>query len=375
MKAMILAAGKGTRMRPLTHELPKPMIPILGKPVMEYLVEELARHGFSEIMVNVSHLPERIEQYFGDGRRWDVEIGYSFEGHIDNGEIVSAPVGSAGGLKRIQEFSGFFDDTFLVVCGDALIDLDLTAAMRRHWQSGAMVSLVVCAVPEDRLPNYGVVVCDDKGRVTSFQEKPTVEEARSNLANTGIYIFEPDVLNLIPANCDYDIGSQLFPEILDRGLPFNAITLPFHWIDIGRLSDYWEASQQLMSGHLRDIGMPGRQRKPGVWAGLNIDVDWDHVRIEGPVYIGAGSHIEAGCTLIGPTWVGHGCHFQGGAYIARSILFEHTRIGAHGHVEEAVVFGRNCVDRNGNPILDGTAELDWVSDAREVSALDARAVS
>ncbi|MED5406698.1 MAG: nucleotidyltransferase family protein, partial [Pseudomonadota bacterium] len=126
MKAMILAAGKGTRVRPLTHKMPKPMIPVLGKPVMEYLVEQLGRHRFDQIMVNVSHLAHSIESYFGDGRRWGVEIGYSFEGHLHNGETVAQPIGSAGGIRRIQDFGGFFDNTFLVVCGDALIDLDLT---------------------------------------------------------------------------------------------------------------------------------------------------------------------------------------------------------------------------------------------------------
>ena len=129
MKAMILAAGKGTRVRPLTHKMPKPMIPVLGKPVMEYLVEQLARHGFDQIMVNVSHLAHTIENYFGDGRRWGVEIGYSFEGYLQDGNTVAQPIGSAGGIRRIQDFARFFDDTFLVVCGDALIDLDLTEVL------------------------------------------------------------------------------------------------------------------------------------------------------------------------------------------------------------------------------------------------------
>ena len=183
---MILAAGKGTRVQPLTYEMHKPMIPVLGKPVMEYLIEQLATHEFRDIMVNVSHLPEPIETYFGDGRRWGVNIGYSFEGHIEKGELFGEPLGSAGGIKRIQEFGGFFNDTFMVVCGDAIIDLDLTEAVRKHWQSGAKASIVVKEVEQERLPNYGVVVSDDNENITSFQEKPSIEDAKSNLVNTGI---------------------------------------------------------------------------------------------------------------------------------------------------------------------------------------------
>ena len=364
MKAMILAAGKGTRVRPLTYELPKPMIPILGKPVMEYLVEELSRHGVREIMVNVSHLPDKIERYFGDGRRWGVQIGYSFEGYIEDGEITSTPVGSAGGLRRIQDFSGFFDDTFIVVCGDALIDLDLTKAVRRHWQHGAAASVCVHKVPQSRVSNYGVVVCDDSGAITSFQEKPAVSEAKSNLVNTGIYIFEPEVLDLIPSNREYDIGSELFPTLVKKDLPFYAVHEPFNWIDIGRLVDYWEANQQLMQGKLRDIRMPGKEVHPGIWTVLNVNIDWGGVHIEGPVYIGSSSRIEAGSEIIGPTWIGHGCHVQKGALISRSILFEYTRIGSAGCVEDSVVFGRYCVDKEGNTAHEADTQLDWVGDAR-----------
>lgn len=364
MKAMILAAGKGTRVQPLTYEMPKPMVPILGKPVMEYLIEELARHNVDEIMVNVSHLPDQIEHYFGDGRRWGVNIGYSFEGYIEEGEIVALPIGSAGGIKRIQDFSGFFDDTFIVVCGDALIDLDLTRALRKHWQTGAVASICVHKVPQSKVPNYGVVVCDTNGRIESFQEKPSVEEARSNLVNTGIYIFEPEVLDLIPSEQEYDIGGELFPKIVEQQLPFYAIHEPFNWVDIGRLSDYWEANQQLMQGKLRDILMPGKQVQPGVWTGINVRVDWSQVHIEGPVYIGSSSRIEAGAEIVGPTWIGHGCHVESGAIISRSILFEHTHIGSAGFVQDHVVFGRYCVDKDGNPAHDANGEIDWVGDAR-----------
>jgi mannose-1-phosphate guanylyltransferase len=364
MKAMILAAGKGTRVRPLTYELPKPMIPILGKPVMEYLIEELARYGISEIMINVSHLPEKIESYFGDGRRWGVSIGYSFEGYIENGSVIGTPLGSAGGMKKIQDFGGFFDETTLVLCGDALIDLNILDAVIRHKDSGAVASIVVKEVDRDRVPNYGVVVCEPDGRITSFQEKPSVEEARSNLVNTGIYIFEPRVLDLIPSGREYDIGSELFPAILQQGLPFHAVRTPFNWVDIGQVSDYWSATQAIMQGQVHNIGMPGKQVRPNVWTGLNVSVDWDQVQFEGPVYIGANSRIEAGCEIEGPTWISHGCHVQGGARISRSILFEYTRIGATGQIADSIVFGRFCVDKHGNALDTERADIDWVSDAR-----------
>ena len=365
MKAMILAAGRGTRVQPLTYELPKPMIPVLGKPVMEYLVEQLAAHHFRDIMVNVSHLPESIENYFGDGRRWGVNIGYSFEGRIQKGTVVSEPLGSAGGIKRIHEFGGFFDDTFLVVCGDAIFDLDLTAALRKHWQCGAKASIVVHQVPRKRVSNYGVVLCDGNGMITSFQEKPPVAEAKSTLVNTGICLFEPEILDQIPSGKVYDMGSQLLPKLIQKQLPFQAIELPFHWVDIGRLSDYWMANQQLMRGLLRGVNMPGREVLPKVWTGLNVKVDWDDVLIEGPVYIGANSRIEAGCEIHGPTWISHGCHLQGGAKVHRSILFEHTLLRKHGAVSEAVVFGRYCVDKEGQPVDSSGSGLGWVGDARD----------
>ena len=364
MKAMILAAGKGTRVQPLTYEMPKPMIPVLGKPVMEYLIEQLTVHGFREIMVNVSHLPKPIENYFGDGRRWGVDIGYSFEGHVENGHLLAEPLGSAGGIKRIQEFGGFFNDTFLVVCGDAIIDLDLTKALRKHWQSGAKASVVVKRIAKDKVSNYGVVACDDQQNVTSFQEKPSVEEAKSALVNTGIYIFEPEILDHIPSGEIYDIGGDLLPALIEKRIPFGAIELPFHWVDIGRLSDYWQANQQLMRGTFRGVTMPGTEVMPQVWTGLNVNIDWEDVLIEGPVFIGANSRIEAGCEIQGPTWISHGCHLEGGAKIHRSMLFEHTLLRKHGAVFEAVVFGKHCVDKEGRRVDNG-GELDWVGDARD----------
>ena len=367
MKAMILAAGKGTRVRPLTDEMPKPMIPIIGKPVMEYLIEELERHGFNEIMINVSHLPEKIESYFGNGSRFGVEIGYSFEGHIEETEIISEALGSAGGIKRIQDFGGFFDDTFLVVCGDALIDLDLTKAVREHWRSGAVASICTASVNAEDVSDYGVVVSDESGQITSFQEKPSIEDALSNQVNTGIYIFEPEVLDFIPSDKKFDIGSDLFPLLVDKRMRFNAINLPFNWIDIGRISDYWEANQKIMQGELRSIPMPGTQAKPGVWVGLNTQIDWQNCEINGPVYIGSGTRIEADVVINGPSWIGHGCHIRKNSQISKSIIFEYTRIGSDSVIENAVAYGKFFVDKDGHSFNDPDVHLDWVTDSRILS--------
>jgi mannose-1-phosphate guanylyltransferase len=348
MKAMILAAGKGTRVRPLTYDLPKPMIPVLGKPVMAYLIEHLRKHGITEIMVNVAHLHEKIEEYFGEGENFGVQIGYSFEGYTtETGEVVAVPIGSAGGRKKIQEFGGFFDDTTIVLCGDALIDLDLKAALLEHRRKGAVASVITREVPWDKVSSYGVVVTDKTGRITQFQEKPKQEEALSNYISTGIYIFEPEVIDMIPSGVEFDIGSQLFPLLAEKGLPFYAQTRPFNWLDIGSVSDYWEVLQNVLTGEVNHMDVPGIQIEPGLWVGLNTSIDWNGTTIKGPVYIGSGVKIEAGATIIGPTWIGHGSHICEGAEIVRSVLFEYTRVLTDVTLHETIVFKDYSIDRAG----------------------------
>jgi mannose-1-phosphate guanylyltransferase len=348
MKAMILAAGKGTRVRPLTYDLPKPMIPLLGKPVMAYLIEHLHKHGVSEIMVNVSYLHEKIEEYFGEGAQFGVQIGYSFEGYTkDDGEVVPEPIGSAGGMKKIQEFGGFFDDTTVVLCGDALIDLDLKAALLEHRRKGALASVITKAVPWDKVSSYGVVVADEDGRITQFQEKPSQDEALSNFISTGIYIFEPEVIDLIPSGVPFDIGSQLFPLLAERGMPFYAQRRPFNWLDIGSVVDYWEVLQNVMTGEVNNMDVPGIQIEPGLWVGLNTSIDWNGTTIEGPVYVGSGVKIEPGVTIVGPTWIGHGSHICEGAEIVRSVLFEYTRVLDNVTLNETIVFKEYSIDRAG----------------------------
>jgi mannose-1-phosphate guanylyltransferase len=363
MKAMILAAGKGTRVRPLTYDLPKPMIPILGKPVMAYLVEHLVRYGVTEIMVNVSYLHEKIEEYFGEGHQFGVQIGYSFEGYTnDDGEVVPQPIGSAGGLKKIQEFGGFFDETTIVLCGDALIDLDLKSALFEHRRKGALASVITREVPWDKVSSYGVVVTDADGRITEFQEKPSTEQAKSNFISTGIYIFEPAVIDLIPSDRPFDIGSELFPLLAERGLPFYAQTRPFNWIDIGTVSDYWQVLQNVLLGEVSQLAVPGIQVEDGLWVGLNTKIEWEGTTIEGPVYIGSGCKIEAGSTIIGPTWIGHGSHICSGAQVVRSVLFEYTRVLHDVNLHEMIVYKDYSVDRDGEmKHVTQYAEDEWAN--------------
>ncbi len=365
MKAMILAAGKGTRVRPITYTIPKPMIPILQKPVMEFLLELLRHHGFDQIMVNVSHLANEIEGYFRDGQRFGVELAYSFEGRITDGELVGEALGSAGGMRKIQDFSPFFDETFVVLCGDALIDLNLSEAVRQHKEKGAIATIVMKSVPLKQVPSYGVVVTDNDGRIKSFQEKPAVEEALSTSINTGIYIFEPEIFDYIPSGQEFDIGGDLFPRLVADNAPFFGINMDFEWVDIGKVPDYWQAIQDVLTGKVKGVGIPGAEVRPGVFTGLNLKVNWDKVNIQGPVYIGGMAEIEDGATIIGPSMIGPNCCICGDTIVDKSVIFEYTRIGSGVRLVDKLVFGRYCVDKTGASIDMQAAALDWlITDTR-----------
>ncbi|NDJ22749.1 NTP transferase domain-containing protein [Nostoc sp. B(2019)] len=367
MKAMILAAGKGTRVRPITYTTPKPMIPILQKPVMEFLLELLRQHGFDQIMVNVSHLAEEIENYFRDGQRFGVQIAYSFEGKIDDdGKLVGEAIGSAGGMRRIQDFSPFFDDTFVVLCGDALIDLDLTAAVKWHKSKGSIATIITKSVPQEEVSSYGVVVTDEDCRVQAFQEKPSTEEALSTNINTGIYIFEPEVFNYIPSGIEYDIGSQLFPKLVEIKAPFYAIPMDFEWVDIGKVPDYWRAIRGVLLREIKNVQIPGHEVAPGIYTGLNVAVNWDKVDITGPVYIGGMTRIEDGAKIVGPAMIGPNCWICSGATVENSVIFEWSRLGPGVRLVDKLVFGRYCVDKTGAAIDVQAAALDWlITDARQ----------
>jgi mannose-1-phosphate guanylyltransferase len=365
MKAIILAAGRGTRIRPLTFSYPKPMIPIINKPVMELLVEHLARHDFRELMVNTSYMASAIEGYFRDGNRFGVEMAYSFEGRLENGQLLDEPMGSAGAIKLIQERSGFFDEAFAVLCGDALIDLDLTRLLEIHRAKGALVTIALAQVPCDRVSSYGIVVTDGDGRVQDFQEKPLPEDARSDMANTGIYIFEPAVAEHIPAGQQFDIGGELFPLLVEQGEPVYAVDLPFQWLDIGQITDYHGVIQKVLQGEVNNVPVPGREAAAGLWTGINTQIEHEGSLIVPPVYVGPGSTIRSGATVVGPTMIGPNSVIEAGAHVERSVIFDYTRVGPGANLTEMLVCGGYCANAEGTVLNLAGTDIGWViSDAR-----------
>jgi mannose-1-phosphate guanylyltransferase len=376
MKAMILAAGKGTRVRPITNVVPKPMIPLLGKPIMESLVEHLRESGFDQIVVNTSHLAPVIQDYFRDGSQFGVEMAYSFEGLLhrekSGGKLEGAALGSAGGMKRIQDFSGFFDDTFAVLCGDALIDVDFREAVRFHHDRGGVATIILRDVPRDEVFRYGVVATDSRGRITRFQEKPAVDQAVSTKINTGIYIFEPSVFDHIPSAQAFDIGGELFPALVAAGAPMYGVELPFQWVDIGSVPDYWEASRLAVRGAIRGYRLPGREVMPGVRVGINVRWNRSRATVTGPVVIGGSCAIGDGAEIEGPTVIGAGCVIEPGAVIHECILADYTRVSSIAMLERVLVFGDQCIQPTGEHFGLEEAGIGWVvDDARVKQEFDA----
>lgn len=362
MKAMILAAGKGTRMQPLTNTLPKPMIPLLGKPIMESIIAHLKDYGVDEIVVNTSHLAHVLEDYFHDGERFGIQIAYSFEGVKIGDKVQGQPLGSAGGMKHIQDFSRFFDETFIVLCGDALVDLDIAEAVRFHKERKSLATIVMKEVHREEVCKYGVVKTDESGRILQFQEKPRVEEAISNTVNSGFYIFEPEIFEHIPSGIEYDIGGQLFPALAEAGLPFYGITLPFQWVDISSLPDYWAASRLVLNGQVKGYQMPGKEIRKGVYCGINLNINFDKIDIVPPVFIGSSTSIGDGVRIIGPAIIGPNCIIESGAVIDNSLVHDYTRVSSVARLENHVVFGNHCIDHSGQIVdLDAT-HLGWIVD-------------
>ena len=240
-KGMILAAGRGTRLGPLTEYIPKPLLPVANRPVMAMGIHTLCRLGITTICANVSYLGEQIMTTFGDGHTFGAELHWSPE---------VEPTGTAGGVKRMQPL--LWDDTLVIIAGDAMLDLDLAPLLAAHRTRQAFATLATVPVADPS--EYGVVVTEADGRIVSFQEKPPAGTEISRQANTGIYIFEPVIFDLIPASEFCDFAMNVFPEVLRRGLPFFAVPVEGYWTDVGNPCDYLQANLDYLAGHIRVEG-------------------------------------------------------------------------------------------------------------------------
>lgn len=366
MKAMVLCAGKGTRVQPITFSTPKPMINIINRPILSFILEHLKNEGVDQVVINTSYLSDHIESYFGDGVDYGMKISHSFEGGLVDGELQGIAVGSAGGMKRIQQRSGFFDDTFIVLCGDAIIDLDIRELVRFHKQRGGIATIASLNVPRNEVDKYGIIVTDESGAITSFQEKPDPQSAQSTLANTGIYVFEPEIFDYIPTATEFDIGSELFPLLIERGVLFYAMESRFDWIDVGNVEDFVAANFSVLDGSSPLVNVPGTEVKPGVFVGSNVSLNGALPMIEGPVYIGSGATIKTGAVIKGPAIIGANSVVEARSYVEATITGPYTHVRENCRLIDTVVFDDWLIS-NGQPArkLDESNLAGLVGDVRE----------
>ena len=344
MKAVVMAGGEGTRLRPLTSNQPKPMVPIVGKPCMEHIVELLKRHGFEDVIVTVAFLPQAIRSYFGSGETLGVDIGYSVE---------ESPLGTAGSVKRA---AGRLDDTFLVISGDALCDVDLTGLVEAHREKQASVTIGLKSV-ENPL-EFGIVVTDEDGRVERFLEKPSWGQVFSDTINTGIYVLEPEVLKHIPQDRPYDFSKELFPLLLEMGRPIYGHVFDGYWQDIGNLDQYRQANFDALDERVQ-LEITGIRIRGNVWLGDGVDLD-DLDAIEGPAYLGNYCRIARGAHVGPYTVLSTSVTVRERGRVVRSIVDASTYIGRSADVVGAIV-GRSCDLRAHVRVHEGVAIGDEVT--------------
>src|SRR3984885_9182851 len=307
MRAMVLAAGLGTRLRPLTFEITKPMVPVLDRPVMEHIVDLLDKHGFEQVIANLHYFPDSIREYFGK------RLSYRFEEEL---------LGTAGGVRGCAELFG--GEPFLVISGDALTDIDLQAFAARHKQAGGVATLAVKQVPDTR--EYGVVLHDREGRITGFQEKPPPEEALSDLGNCGIYMFDPKIFDYFPSRPFVDWAQDVFPVLLENDVPFHIHEVREYWNDVGSLSELRQGTFDALSGELR-LEMDGEEVSPGVIVAGDSPLQAD-TEIDGSAWIGRDVSIGPDVRLMGPLVLGQGAKIGERAQLRECIVLPGTEVAA-----------------------------------------------
>jgi mannose-1-phosphate guanylyltransferase / phosphomannomutase len=344
VKAVVMAGGEGTRLRPLTSNQPKPMVPVVGKPCMEHIIELLRRHGMTDIVVTVAYLPQVIRGYFDDGGELGVELHYSVE---------ETPLGTAGSVKNAAEL---LDETFLVISGDALCDFDLDALVDAHRRHGAVATLALYSV-ENPL-EFGVVITDSDGRVERFLEKPSWGQVFSDTINTGVYVLEPEVLAAVPEGASYDFSKQLFPDLLRRGKPVYGHLVEGYWQDIGNLDQYRKANFDALDGRVQ-LEVSGIRLRDNVVLGDGVQLP-DLNQIEGPAVIGNYCQIEAGARIGPYSVLGQNVVMKEGAATERSIIDSGCYIGQSARID-GTILGKGVDVRSHALLNEGVAVGDECS--------------
>ena len=326
---MVLAAGLGTRLKPLTYELPKPMVPVLDRPVMAHIVRLLEAQGFDELIANLHWFPDAITGYFGD------RLTYRHEPEL---------LGTAGGVRGVRDFFG--DEPVVVISGDALTDLDVGALVGRHREAGGIATLTVKQVPDTR--EYGVVIHDEDGRVQGFQEKPDPAEALSDLGNCGIYCFSPEIFDFFPDADPVDWAKDVFPVLLDNDVPFHVHEIDAYWNDVGSLAELRQGTWDALDGRLQ-LEVLGGEVSEGMRVGEGTELPDDLELEEPPAWIGQGCELGDGVRLVGPVAIGDGCRIGAGASLRDVILLPGTVVPP-GEVMIGAIVGRSGLVESLRPL-------------------------
>ena len=321
MKAVVMAGGKGTRLRPLTCDRPKPMVPVVNRPMLEHVIDLLKLHGFCDIIATLYYMPEVIQDYFGGGDRFGVRMYYSIE---------DTPLGTAGSVKACERY---LDSTFLVISGDALTDIDLSAAVDFHKSKGAIATIVLTHVTSPL--EYGVVITDDDGRITRFLEKPSWSEVFSDTVNTGIYVLEPEALRLFGAGQSFDFSKNLFPMILKKGLPLFGYIADGYWSDVGNIEQYRQTHYDILQGRAQ-VNIPGEEIAKGIYIGTGTQIH-PNTKLEAPIVIGDFCRISRNAEVGSCTVMGHNNILNEGVSIKRSVIWDDSFFGGSSELRGAII--------------------------------------
>ena len=325
MKAVVMAGGEGTRLRPMTASMPKPLLPIVNKPIMEHVLRLLRRHGIKETVVTVQFLASLVRNYFGDGEEWGMVLHYATE---------DTPLGTAGSVKNAEDLLN--DGTFLVISGDALTDFDLTDLVKFHHDKGALVTVCLTRVPDPL--DFGITIVDDDGKVQRFLEKPTWGQVFSDTVNTGIYVMEPEVFEHVAGGESVDWSGHVFPRLLELGLPIFGYIAEGYWEDVGTHESYFRAQADVLSGRV-EVDLDAFEVSPGVWIAEGADVHPEAL-LRGPLYVGDYAKVEAGAELREFCVLGSNVVVKNGAFLHRAIVHDNVFIGPQTNLR-ACVIGKN----------------------------------